>query len=136
MLAADIVLTIFIPTIYQDFMFFAFTALLSTVLTMINNRPGCGVAFFSSFLPYFYIALLYFFYSYLIPSIFNLMVRNVDPGYDYLMIYGYPILDVILYGGLLFINSKNFERAKPMLAAIQFYIIGYGVGITLLASMT
>jgi hypothetical protein len=64
------------------------------------------------------------------------MVRNVDPGYDYLMIYGYPILDVILYGGLLFINSKNFERAKPMLAAIQFYIIGYGVGITLLASMT
>lgn len=64
------------------------------------------------------------------------MVRNVDPGYDYLMIYGYPVLDVILYGGLLFINSKNLERAKPMLAAIQFYIIGYGVGITLLASMT
>lgn len=117
-------------------MFFAFTALLTTILTMINNRPGCVKSFFTGILPYFYIALLYFFYSYLIPSIFNQMVKNVDPGYEYLMIYGYPILDVILYGGLLFINSRNLTRAQPMFAAIQFYLIGYAVGITLLASMT
>lgn len=64
------------------------------------------------------------------------MVKNIDPGYEYLMIYGYPVLDVILYGGLLFINSRGLNKAQPMLAAIQFYIIGYGVGITLLASMT
>ena len=64
------------------------------------------------------------------------MVKNVDPGYEYLMIYGYPVLDVILYGGLLVINKRGLEKAKAMLAAIQFYIMGYGVGITMLASIS
>lgn len=118
-------------------MFFAFTALLTLILTLINNRPFLLNSLLSSTLPYLYIAILYFFYSYLIPSIFNQLVKNINPGYEYLMIYGYPVLDLILYAGLLGINaSVRVEYAKPMLAFVQFYLLGYLVGITMLASVT
>lgn len=137
MLAADILLTIFLPTIYQDYMFFAFTALLTVIIAVINNRPFYLNSFLSAFIPYFYVAVLYFFYSYLIPSIFNLMVKNINPGFEYLIIYGYPVLDAILYGCLLLINSSvRMTYAKPFLAFIHFYLLGYLCGITMLASVT
>lgn len=137
MLAADILLLIFIPTIYQEYMFYAFTALLTIVVTLINNRPFILNSFLSSFLPYFFIAVLYFFYSYLIPSIFNQVIKNINPGYEYVMIYGYPILDLILYSCLLALNSSiRLHYAKPLLSFVQFYLIGYFAGITMLASVT
>lgn len=81
MVAADILLTVFIPKIYQEFMFFGFTALLTVIITLINNRPFYLNSFLSAFIPYLFIAVLYFFYSYLIPGIFNLIVKNINPGY-------------------------------------------------------
>jgi hypothetical protein len=53
------------------------------------------------------------------------------------MIYGYPILDIIFYAFLLIMNARDsLKLAKPLLAFIQFFLIGYLAGITLLASYT
>ena len=53
------------------------------------------------------------------------------------MIYGYPVLDALLYGLLLVMNSSvTMAYAKPFLAFIQFYLLGYLCGITMLASVT
>lgn len=52
------------------------------------------------------------------------------------MIYGYPVLDVFFYACLLILNRKAPEAAKPLLSFIQFFLIGYLCGITMLASVT
>jgi hypothetical protein len=53
------------------------------------------------------------------------------------MIYGYPILDFIFYALLLIMNAReSLKLAKPLLAFIQFFLLGYLAGITLLASVT
>ena len=62
-------------------MFFGFTALLTVIIALINNRPEYLSSFLSAFIPYILIATLYFIYSYIIPGIFNLMVKNINPGY-------------------------------------------------------
>lgn len=53
------------------------------------------------------------------------------------MIYGYPVLDVIFYAVLLFLNSSaRMVYAKQFLAFIHFFLLGYLCGIILLASVT
>jgi hypothetical protein len=118
-------------------MFYAFAMLLTIIISLVNNRGQLKLAFVSSFFPLSYIALLYFMYSYFIPLLFNLIVNNVHTGFNYIMIYGYPILDIIFYVLLLVMNARdNMKLAKPLLAFIQFFILGYLAGITLLASVT
>jgi hypothetical protein len=118
-------------------MFYGFAMLLTIIVSLVNNRGQLKSAFLSSFFPLIYIALLYFTYSYFIPLLFNLIVNNVTVGYSYIMIYGYPILDFIFYALLLVMNAReSLKLAKPLLAFIQFFLLGYLAGITLLASVT
>lgn len=135
MLAGDILLTVYLPAVYQEYMFYAFSALLAIILSVVNNRLMLLQSLLSAFLPLFFIALLYFSYSYFLPSLFAVFVKFVN-GYEYLLIYGYPVLDALLYSGLLLINSRRLETAQPMLSFVQFFLVGYLAGITLLASVT
>lgn len=53
------------------------------------------------------------------------------------MIYGYIVLDLIFYSLLLVMNAReSLKLARPLLASIQFFLIGYFVGICLLVSIT
>ena len=118
-------------------MFYGFAMLLTIIISLVNNRGQLKSAFLSSFFPLFYIALLYFTYSYFIPLLFNQIVYFFSDAYSYIMIYGYPILDIIFYAFLLIMNARDsLKLAKPLLAFIQFFLIGYLAGITLLASYT
>lgn len=81
MLAVDILLTVFLPLIYQEYMFYAFASLLAILLGVINNKEKRLVSAASAFFPLLFIALLYFSYSYFIPTIFNLIVTNVSSGF-------------------------------------------------------
>ena len=106
MLAADICLTIFINGIYTEYMFYGFAALLAVIVSIVNNRNKIIVGLMSSLLPLVYIALLYFSYTYFIPTILQLLIKYIDPGYTYIIIYGYPILDLIFYSLLLVLNCR------------------------------
>lgn len=136
MLAVDILLTIFIPTIYQQYMFYAFTAILTVIVSVICNRPMYKAAIAGSFLPLFYIALLYFSYTYFIPALYGVIYDNLTDGHMYLMIYGYPVLDILFYIGLLLLNAKCPQICKPLLSFVQFFLLGYFCGITMLTSVT
>lgn len=87
-------------------MFYAFTAILAIIISIINNRPLYKSALAGSFLPLFYIALLYFSYTYFIPALYGIIYDNIKDGHMYLIIYGYPILDILFYIGLLVLNAK------------------------------
>jgi hypothetical protein len=124
-------------------MFYAFASLLIIIVSLINNCSTKKSAIFSSFIPLFYIALLYFCYTYFIPILYNLFVNYVDPtnyGYIYLMVYGYPVLDLILYIVLLVFNAKcgisMLEAGKNVMSIIQYFILGYFIGITMLVGIT
>lgn len=84
----------------------------------------------------FYIALLYFSYAYLVPLMYRAMIIGVPNGYAYLMIYGYPVIDLLFYAGLLGLNARGPKLAKPMLSVVHFFLLGYLVGITMLAGVT
>jgi len=38
MLTVDLLLTVFISTVYQDYMFYCFTAVIAIIISLINNR--------------------------------------------------------------------------------------------------
>jgi len=63
-------------------------------------------------------------------------VNNVSNGYQYLMIYGYPVIDLFIYSLLLILNSKGPKASQNVLSFVQFFILGYFCGITMLASVT
>lgn len=118
-------------------MFYAFAALLTVIVSVINNRTLYKQALAASFLPLFFIAFLYFSYTYFIPALYDLMYTFVtDYGYMYLIIYGYPVLDFIFYAMLLLLNAKCALLAKPLLSFVQYFLLGYFCGITMLVSVT
>jgi hypothetical protein len=136
MLAVDLLLTIFVYNYYQEYMFFAFSAVLGIAVSMINNRDKLLSAFAAGLIPPLLIAFLYACYTYFIPALYMVFVENVNNGYQYLMIYGYPVIDLLLYTILLLCNAKGPVSAKPMLSFVQFMLLGYFCGIAMQASIT
>jgi len=96
LVGADIVCTIFL-NFYNDYLFLACYLLLSIIIVAVNcNDKKSAIKF--NIIPIIWISLLYFIYCFLIPSLYKLYTQNINTfGALYLIFYGYPVIDLILY---------------------------------------
>jgi hypothetical protein len=54
----------------------------------------------------------------------------------FLVIYGYPFVDLLLYAFTLFLGTKVENSVKNFFASIHFLLIGYAVGMILIIGYT
>jgi hypothetical protein len=54
----------------------------------------------------------------------------------FLIIYSYPIIDLILYSATLALGCKMDDWLKGFFSSIHFYLLGYGVGMIMLVGYT
>ena len=136
MLAIDILLSIFVEKVYSDYIFYGAYALLTLIVAAVNNKDRVKEGLAAAFFPLAYIALVIFTYTYLWPALYDVYIRKIPKSAVYAQIYLYPLWDAIGYILLLTMNSKLPEMAKKFLSYIQFLILGYFVGMTLLVGVT
>lgn len=136
LLAFDILLTIFALTYYNDYIFFAAFALFASVVVLVNAREK-GKMLGNLLIPLFLIAFIYFSYAWLIPSLYKSYVQNLSTyGAVFLIIYGYPVFDLLFYAGTLALGCKIDNWLKGFFSTIHFLLWGYGIGMILLVGYT
>lgn len=139
LLAADIVLMIFMNTIYNDYIWFGAYVIFTLIVALINNSGlgKCKEATKNTLIPLSIIALVFACYSILLPTLYYVYSSNLGTViYPFLVVYLYPFIDLIFYSLLLGLGTFVEDSVKNFLSVIQFLLLGYGVGITLLVGYT
>jgi hypothetical protein len=102
----DILLTIFALSFYNDVIFFAAFILFSAIVGLVNSKEK-GRTLANLLIPLLLIAFLYFTYAYLIPTLYSMYKNNLSLySYVFLIMYSYPIVDLLLYSLTLGLGSK------------------------------
>lgn len=91
----------------------------------------------NTLIPLLIIAGIYFIYGWLLPTLYKLYYDNLSVySAVFLMIYGYPVFDVLLYSLTLILGNKIDNWIKEFFSTIHFLLLGYGVGMILLVGYT
>lgn len=138
-LAADIVLTIFLSSIYNNMMYFGlfslFTVIASAVGNMQRNRTKEGLL--DSLLPLLCIAVIFTIQVLALPILYYIYSKNLSSeAAIFLTFYGYPFVDLIMYGIVLFMGSYTSREVRTFYSQIHYLLIGYEVGFILLIGYT
>lgn len=136
LLGIDIVLTIFALNFYNDYVFYGAFTVLAVIVSLVNCKEK-GPAMRNLLIPLLLIAGIYFIYGWLLPTFYTAYVKNLSTySAIFLIFYGYPIIDTIIYSLTLFLGCKTDDWVKGFFSTIQFLLIGYGVGMILLIGYT
>lgn len=132
----DILLTIFALSFYNDALFFAAFVVLSAIVGAVNAKEK-GRTLANLLIPLLLMALLYFAYCLLIPSLYNMYKNSLSLySYVFLIMYSYPAIDLLLYCLTLGVGSKMDDWVKGFFGSIHYLLLGYGVGMVMLAGYT
>lgn len=135
-LAFDVLLFIFVPAYYNDWYFYALSFFLSFILIIINNRGNLKAGMAAIFFPLFFIALLYTCYTYFFPALFGVYLTNLPEAAPFLQIYLFPLFDLAIYILFLLMNAHISKLATKFLSYVNFFMLGYFVGMTVLVGIT
>jgi hypothetical protein len=136
LLAFDILLTIFALNTYNDIIFFAAFIVFSTVVALVNAKEK-GRTLGNLLIPLLIIAFLYFAYAFLLPSLYKAYSKSMSTyGAIFLIIYGYPVLDLLFYSATLALGCKVDHWMKGFFSSLHFLLLGYGVGMVLIVGYT
>lgn len=112
LLAVDILLTVFVPEFFADYIFFSIYIVLALVVSVVNCQDKEAAAK-NTLIPLLIIATIYFIYGWLLPTLYKVYVDNLS-NYSaiFLLIYGYPVIDALLYGLTLLLGNKMDHSIK------------------------
>ena len=136
LLAADILLSVFTPFFYWQYMFFGFNLLVALIVAGVANRPNIGRGLGAAFFPLFYIAVLYACYTIAWPSLYKVYTGNFGNWAAYVQVYLFLLWDLLTYSLLLLLNNYLPQMGKAFASTIHYLILGYFVGINLLVGVT
>jgi len=109
LLAIDILLTIFALSIYNEYMYFGANFILTLIVALINNSSlnKTKEAATNTIIPLSLIALIFACYSIFLPTLYKVYLLNLTQMSSvFLVIYGYPVVDMILYALTLYLGNK------------------------------
>jgi len=109
LLAIDILLTIFALSIYNEYMYFGANFILTLIVALINNSSlnKTKEAATNTIIPLSLIALIFACYSIFLPTLYKVYLLNLTQMSSvFLVIYGYPVIDMILYALTLYLGNK------------------------------
>lgn len=137
----DILLTVFILSIYNEYMYYGIYAILTLLVAIINNSGlnRTKEAVLNTLIPLGLIAFLYLCYCYLLPQLYSIYLNKINistVGCIFLIVYAYPLFDILFYALTLFLGTKVENSVKSFFAIIHFLMIGYGVGMILIVGYT
>lgn len=136
LLALDVLLTIFALNYYNDYIYYAAYIVFSVVVVLVNARDK-GQAMYNLLVPLILVAFVYFCYGWLLPSLYKAYIQNLSTyGAIFLIIYGYPVVDLMFYSAYLGLGCKVDGWLKDFYGSIHFLLLGYGVGMIMLAGYT
>lgn len=136
LLAFDILLTIFALNVYNDYIFYAAYVLFASVVVLVNAKEK-GRALGNLLIPLLIIAFLYFVYAFLLPTLYKAYNQNLSTyGAVFLIIYSYPVFDLLFYAGTLALGCKIDDWIKGFFSSIHFLLLGYGVGMIMIVGYT
>lgn len=136
LLAFDILLTIFALSFYNDYIYFAAYTLFSGIVVLVNAKDRQRTLY-NLLSPLIFIAFTYFSYAWLLPSLYKAYIQNLSTyGAIFLIMYGYPVVDLLFYAGYLVIGTKVDTWLKDFYGSLHFLLLGYGVGMIMLAGYT
>lgn len=139
LLAIDILLTIFVLGTYNEYMYFGANFILTLIVALINNSSlnKTKEAATNTIIPLSLIAIIFACYSIFLPTLYRVYLDNLTQMSSvFLVIYGYPVVDLILYALTLYLGNKVEDYLKNFFATIHFLMIGYGVGMILIVGYT
>lgn len=139
LLALDIILTIFANNVYNDWIYYTLYFVLTLIVAIINNNGlnRTKEAVCNTLVPLLIIPFLYLVYSLLLPSLYYVYYTNLsNMSTIFLIIYAYPLFDLIFYSLVLFLGTKVEDDVKSLFSVIHFMLLGYGVGMILIVGYT
>ena len=87
--------------------------------------------------PLLIISGLYLIYSLLLPSLYHIYYANLSlMSIIFLIIYAYPVIDLILYSLCLWLGTKVEDDVKALFSVIHYMLLGYGAGMILIVGYT
>ncbi len=136
LVSLDILLTIFALSFYNDVIFFAAFIIFAAIVGLVNSKDK-GRTLANLLIPLLIIAFLYFIYAFLIPTLYKIYKDNLSLySYVFLIMYSYPAIDLLLYSLTLGLGSKMDDWVKGFFSSIHYLLLGYGVGMIMLAGYT
>jgi uncharacterized membrane protein len=100
LLLIDIMVTIFKPDGYEDWVFFIIYIVLSIILIIINglrSKKKILKNFKNFILPMCYIVITYVCFSLLIPGIYGAIYKGLGNDAAYIIVYIFPVIDLFFY---------------------------------------
>lgn len=139
LLAIDILLTVYVLAVYNEYIYYGIYVILTLIIAIINNAGlnRTKEALCNALIPLMLIAFLYVCYSLFLPTLYNVYLNNLSSMSSiFLVVYAYPFFDLLFYGLTLFLGTKVELSVKSFFANIHFLMIGYGVGMILIIGYT
>lgn len=139
LLAADILLTIFVYNVYSTMIYFGIYSVVTIIVAIVANISPNKVkeAALDSVLPLVCIAVLILIQVLLLPMLYWVYYHNLSTqGAAFLTFYAYPFIDLLMYGILLGMGAKVTKNARTFYSQIHYLLIGYEVGFILLIGYT
>lgn len=139
LLAADILLTIFLLYIYNNMMYFGLYTLVTVAVAVIANMELKRIkeAVFDSLLPLLCIGVIVIIQVLLLPILYYIYYKNISSqGAAFLTFYAYPFIDLIMYALILLMGNYVSEHVRTFYSQIHYLLIGYEVGFILLIGYT
>jgi hypothetical protein len=102
----------------------------------VNSKNKCGTLA-NILIPLLIIAGAYFIYAWILPSLYKFYIQNLSTyGALFLIVYAYPVIDLIFYSTTLALGCKIDNWLKGFFSTIHFLLLGYGVGMIMLVGYT
>jgi len=139
LLAADILLTVFVQGQYSTWIYYGIYVGVTLIVTIINNAGMVrgSQAVWNCLVPLLLIALLYVTYSLFLPTLYYAYFNNLSSmSAAFLLIYGYPAIDLLIYIVALFLGTVVSDSVKGLFSVIHYFMLGYGVGMVLMTGYT
>lgn len=108
LIGADVVLTIFMLSIYNSMMYFGLFAIVTIIVAIVGNMSldRTKQAVFDSVFPLLTIALLSMFQLLALPILYHVYAKNLAAeAAVFISFYAYPFIDLIMYALILFLGS-------------------------------
>lgn len=139
LLGADIALTIFVSDIYNNYMYFGLFSLITVIASIICNHSlqRTKQSILDSLLPLLSIGILHTIQVLGLPILYKQYSSNLSsPISILLMIYLFPIVDLLMYCMFLTMGSYISREVKVFHQQVHFLMVGYATGYIMLIGYT
>ncbi len=128
LLAADILLTVFVLYIYNNYMYFGLFSLVTVIVSVVANLSLGRLknAVLDSLLPLLCVGVIVTIQVLALPILYWIYFKYLSSqAAVFLTFYAYPFIDLIMYALILFMGSYVSHHVRTFYSQIHYLLVGY-----------